>query len=164
MATSGLAPRSAWLYCSAMKHSPDPQSVAQLQAANPVFGLLEAARAVEARLESAMSGVGLSMAKFGVLKTLAKAEGPLTLTELASCQQCVRSNITQLIDRLESDGLVKRVDDESDRRSIRAALTSLGREKQKAGEEALGALMRDVADVVSADDSEALARVFAALK
>src|ERR1043165_248680 len=93
---------------------------------NPVFGLLEAARALEAKLESAMSDVGLSMAKFGVLRTLAAAGEPLTLTELASCQQCVRSNITQLVDRLEADGFVKRVDDSNDRRSTRAALTPLG--------------------------------------
>ena len=85
---------------------------------NPVFGLLGAARALEARLEASMADVGLSMAKFGVLRTLAAADDPLTLTELASCQRCVRSNITQLVDRLEADGLVKRVDDSSDRRSI----------------------------------------------
>ena len=131
---------------------------------NPVFGLLEAARALETRLESAMSDVGLSMAKFGVLRTLAAAGEPLTFTELASCQQCVRSNITQLVDRLEADGLVKRVDDSNDRRSIRAALTPLGREKQAAGERQLAMLMRAVTSSVSAADREALGRVFAALK
>jgi DNA-binding MarR family transcriptional regulator len=131
---------------------------------NPVFGLLEAARALEAKLESAMSDVGLSMAKFGVLRTLAAAGEPLTLTELASCQQCVRSNITQLVDRLEADGFVKRVDDSNDRRSTRAALTPLGREKQAAGERQLTMLMRSVTSSVSADDREALGRVFAALK
>ena len=134
------------------------------KATNPVFGLLEAARALETRLEAAMSDVGLSMAKFGVLRTLAAAAEPLTLTELASCQQCVRSNITQLVDRLEVDGFVKRVDDSSDRRSIRAALTPLGREKEAAGERQLAMLMRDVTSAVSAEDRDALGRVFAALK
>ena len=46
------------------------------------------------RLETAMSDVGLSMAKFGILKTLAARNEPVTLTDLASCQRCVRSNIT----------------------------------------------------------------------
>jgi DNA-binding MarR family transcriptional regulator len=137
---------------------------AKPKAPNPVFGLLEAARALEDKLESAMSDVGLSMAKFGVLRTLAAASEPVTLTELASHQQCVRSNITQLVDRLETDGFVKRVDDSSDRRSIRAALTALGREKQAAGERQLAMLMRDVTNAVSAEDRDALGRVFAALK
>lgn len=132
--------------------------------ANPVFGLLEAARWLEGRLEAAMAEVGLSMAKFGLLKTLAEAGEPKTLTDLALCQQCVRSNITQLVDRLEAEGLVKRVDDPADRRSIRATLTPLGREKQAAGEVALGALMREVTGAVSNEDREALFRVFAALK
>src|SRR3954468_12766174 len=137
---------------------------AQPKPVNPVFGLLEAARALETRLESAMSDVGLSMAKFGVLRTLAAAGEPLSLTDLASCQQCVRSNITQLVDRLEADGFVRRVDDSSDRRSIRAELTALGREKQAAGERQLAMLTRDVSNAVSADDRDALGRVLQALK
>ena len=140
-----------------------PES-AKTKGVHPVFGLLEAARALETKLEAAMSDVGLSMAKFGVLRTLADAGEPLTLTELASCQQCVRSNITQLVDRLEADGFVKRVDDSSDRRSIRAALTPLGREKQAAGERQLAMFMRVVSSALSADDRHALDRVFAALK
>lgn len=151
-----------------MKHmtmpAPKVEAKAKTAPGNPLFALLEAARALETRLEAAMDGVGLSMAKFGVLKTLATASEPVTLTELASCQRCVRSNITQLIDRLESDGLVKRVDDPADRRSIRAALTPLGRERFVAGEKALKVLIQDVSNVVSADDREALSRLFSALK
>jgi DNA-binding MarR family transcriptional regulator len=143
---------------------PTPAKAAKPTAVNPVFGLLEAARALEARLEAAMADVGLSMAKFGVLRTLATADEPLTLTDLASCQKCVRSNITQLVDRLEADGFVKRVDDSSDRRAIRAALTPLGREKEAAGERQLSMLMRSVSSSVSAEDRDALGRVFAALK
>jgi DNA-binding MarR family transcriptional regulator len=140
------------------------KEAAKTKSPNPVLGLLDAARVLESRFEGAMAEVGLSMAKFGVLRTLAGADEPLTLTELASCQQCVRSNITQLVDRLETDGLVKRVDDPSDRRSIRAELTPLGREKQSAGERRLAALMRDILSGVSAQDQEVLGRVFATMK
>jgi DNA-binding MarR family transcriptional regulator len=145
---------------------PPPKTASKPKASpgSTLFGLLEAARALETRLEAAMDEVGLSMAKFGVLKTLAAASEPVTLTELASCQRCVRSNITQLIDRLESDGLVKRIDDPADRRSIRAAMTPLGRDRFVAGERALKVLIQDVSNVVSADDREALSRLFAALK
>ncbi|HEX2722674.1 MAG TPA: MarR family transcriptional regulator, partial [Gemmatimonadaceae bacterium] len=57
----------------------------------------------------------------------------LTLSELAARLSCVRSNITQLVDRLEADGLVRRVGDPADRRSVRAELTALGLAKQADG-------------------------------
>jgi DNA-binding MarR family transcriptional regulator len=129
-----------------------------------MWALLKAAAAVEQKLESAMSALGLSMAKFGVLRHLAEAGEPLTLTELASCQKCVRSNITQLIDRMEADGLVKREDDPADRRSIRAALTPLGIERQAAGARALAVLQKEVSGLVSASDRAAVTRLVSALE
>src|SRR5256885_17247824 len=68
-----------------------------------VFSLLGAAGAVEARLEGAVSPLGLSLAKLGLLRLLAEAKQPLPLSELAHHQRCVRSNITQLVGRLEQD-------------------------------------------------------------
>jgi DNA-binding MarR family transcriptional regulator len=110
---------------------------------NLMFSLLEAARALETRLETALAGVGLSMAKHGVLTTLVDAGEALPLSELAARQKCVRSNITQLVDRLEAEGLVRRVDDPDDRRSIRAELTPLGRDRQAAGAAQLAAIQAD---------------------
>src|SRR5262249_375934 len=40
---------------------------------------------------------------------------------------------TQLMDRLEAEGLVRRVDDPTDRRGVRAVVTPLGVERQAAG-------------------------------
>src|SRR5690606_27256551 len=91
-----------------------------------VFAFLRAARAVEERLDEAMASVGLSAARYGVLDQLSRAGAPLALGELAGRLSCVRSNVTQLVDRLEADGLVRRVNDPTDRRSIRAALTEAG--------------------------------------
>lgn len=90
--------------------------------------LLDAARVVEARAEGALAGVGLSLAKLGALRHLVMAAEPLTLSSLAERHCCGKSNITQLIDRLEGDGLVARVHDPSDRRTIRAELTAAGRD------------------------------------
>jgi DNA-binding MarR family transcriptional regulator len=129
-----------------------------------MFALLGAAHALEGRLEAAMGAVGLSMAKYGVLRTLADADEPLSLSDIAGQRSCVRSNITQLIDRLEADGLVRRVDDPSDRRSIRAALTPLGQERQAAGTRALTALQREISSLVSASDRSAVVRLLSALK
>ncbi|HZO18475.1 MAG TPA: MarR family transcriptional regulator, partial [Gemmatimonadaceae bacterium] len=70
-----------------------------------MFPLLQAAHALEHRLETALARVGLSMAKFKVVSLLADAGESLPLSEIASRQSCVRSNMTQLIDRMEADGL-----------------------------------------------------------
>jgi len=89
--------------------------------------LLDAARAVEARVEHALAAEGLSLAKLGALRHLALAEAPLTLSQLAERHCCGRSNVTALIDRLEADGHVERTVDPNDRRTVRAALTPAGR-------------------------------------
>ncbi|MGH9418581.1 MAG: MarR family winged helix-turn-helix transcriptional regulator, partial [Thermoanaerobaculia bacterium] len=99
------------------------------------LSLLHAAQTVGDELESALNNLGLSMAKQSALTKLCEAGEPLTLSDLAARLSCVRSNITQLVDRLEADGLVRRVDDASDRRSVRAELTTSGLAKQKAGAE-----------------------------
>jgi DNA-binding MarR family transcriptional regulator len=90
------------------------------------FLMLGAAHQMEAHLEAALGGVGLSLAKFRTLSHLAELKEPVPLSALADRCSCVRSNMTQLVDRLEADRLVKRVSDPTDRRSVRAALTEEG--------------------------------------
>lgn len=89
--------------------------------------LLDAARAVEARAEMALSEVGLSLAKLGALRHLVLAAQPLALSQLAERHCCGKSNVTQLVDRLAADGFVTRVPDPDDRRSVRAEVTHDGR-------------------------------------
>lgn len=120
------------------------------------FALLHAAAAVEGKLENALGNVGLSMAKQSALTKLAEAGEPLTLSDLAARLSCVRSNITQLVDRLEADGLVRRVDDPSDRRSVRAELTPLGREKQAAGDQEVSRVQSEISSLVAESDLAAL--------
>ena len=133
--------------------------------AEPVmFSLLQAAHALEERLESALADVGLSLAKYGVVAQLARAGQPLALSELATRQSCVRSNMTQLIDRLEADGLVRRVDDPSDRRSVRAAITRQGEERAIAGTQVMEQVEADFIASIPARDRAALARMLAGLR
>lgn len=123
-----------------------------------MWSLLAAAGAVESRIEEALAGVGLSGAKLAALTQLVEAGEPVTLGELAEQCACVRSNITQLVDRLESDKLVKRVADAADRRSLRAQITPLGRERQAAGARKVEAVRKQLAGALKAIDGEALQR------
>ncbi len=130
---------------------------------NFTMSLLHAAQAVTDRLEASLEPVGLSMAKHSALTQLSEAGEPLTLSELAARLSCVRSNITQLVDRLEADGLVRRVDDPSDRRSVRAELTQLGQDKQVAGAVELAKAQDKLAAMLGSADMEGLSSALSVL-
>jgi DNA-binding MarR family transcriptional regulator len=136
---------------------------AQAAAEPTIFSLLHAAHALEDRLEATLAAVELSSPKYSVLTELVSSDKPLALGDLASRLSCVRSNMTQLVDRLEADGLVTRLDCPTDRRSIHAAITELGKERQSAGAAALARLHREFAAQVNADDRAAVDRILRAL-
>jgi len=92
-----------------------------------------------------------------------EADEPVPLGELAARCSCVRSNITQLVDRLEADKLVRRVDDAADRRSLRAAITPLGRERQAAGAKKVDEVRRKLGKALGAIDHAALKRALSDL-
>ena len=129
-----------------------------------MWSLPQAAHAVESRIEQALAEAGLSGAKLAALTQLVEAGEPISLGELAAQCACVRSNITQLVDRLESEKLVRRVADANDRRSLRAAITPLGRERQAAGARKIEAVRRQIAGALKAIDGGALARALADLE
>jgi DNA-binding MarR family transcriptional regulator len=128
------------------------------------FALIHAAHRVEDRLEEALSGVGLSGAKIGALCVLVAQDRPTSLSELAEKLTCVRSNVTQLVDRLEADGLVKRSDDPTDRRVVRAEVTGLGRQRHAAGARVVDAVLQEVAKELSAIDPQVLKRTLDAVQ
>jgi DNA-binding MarR family transcriptional regulator len=129
-----------------------------------MFSLLHAARVLEDRLETALSTVDLSRPKLSVLTQLVLKGEPMTLSDLAAGLACVRSNMTQLVDRLEADGLVRRIADGADRRIVRAELTQLGRERQAAGAEQMEKVQAGFAALLMAEDRPVLERALEALK
>ena len=114
------------------------------------IALVHAAHRVEARLEEALAGVGLSIAKFEALSVLVSQDRLISLSEFT----CVRSNVTQLVDRLEADGLVKRGDDPADRRAVRAGGNRARSETACAwaGRGGVHAVLQEVAKELSAVD------------
>jgi DNA-binding MarR family transcriptional regulator len=104
-------------------------------ASRPVdlIALLHTAYAAQAEVEAKLSALGLSLPKLLALKALSDAGESLPLGQLAERLSCVKSNITQLVDRLETDGLVAREADPADRRTRLAVLTAAGRKACKDG-------------------------------
>jgi len=120
--------------------------------------LLHTANVAQADVEAKLADAGLSLPTLIALQALSSAGESLPLNQLADRLSCVRSNITQLVDRLEADGLVERQPDPHDRRSRLAVLTAAGRKacrdgsriKTAAEAKLLGALSRQEADQLGA--------------
>jgi DNA-binding MarR family transcriptional regulator len=98
-----------------------------------LISLVHAAEAAQAHVETKLAVLGLSLPKLAALYQLAAAGESLPLGQLAERLACVKSNITQLIDRLEADGFVRREPDPNDRRSRLAVMTAAGRKAYDQG-------------------------------
>src|SRR3954469_3284749 len=99
----------------------------------PLFAVLHAAGTLESRVEEQLAEVGLSLPKLAALHQLSQAGDSLPLGQLAERLACVKSNVTQLVDRLEADGLVVRAADPNDRRSRLAVITDSGKTAYERG-------------------------------
>jgi len=122
----------------------------------PLFAVLHAASALEARVEEQLAEVGLSLPKLAALHQLSQAGDSLPLGQLAERLACVKSNVTQLVDRLEADGLVVRAADPNDRRSRLAVITEGGKSAYERGMHIQQRAEREIFGSLSREESTAL--------
>jgi DNA-binding MarR family transcriptional regulator len=94
----------------------------QLSAANRAYQ-----RAVERMDEAATAYLGINRSDGRCLDVL-EERGPLSAGELAGATGLSPGAITSLVDRLEDDGLVRRVPDPSDRGRVLVELTDAARQ------------------------------------
>jgi DNA-binding MarR family transcriptional regulator len=99
-----------------------------------VFEALGALRLAAKRIHDAMErfaeGYGLSESRLRVLTRLChRPSRQLPLGALAEGMDVTPRTMTDIIDVLERDGLVKRVPDPADRRSVQAVITEAGLER-----------------------------------
>jgi DNA-binding MarR family transcriptional regulator len=89
--------------------------------------LLRAHATLMRRLETDLAqATGLALADFDVLAQLANAGGELRMTELADRALISRSGMTRRVGRLVDEGLVRRANDDADKRGVVVALTDAG--------------------------------------
>ena len=124
-----------------------------------LFSLLNAANSVESFVESKLSTVGLSIPKLAALNRLVEAGDSLPLGQLAARLACVKSNVTQLVDRLEADGFVTRAPDPGDRRSRLAVITEAGRKAYAEGARLQRAAEQQLFSTLSEDDAARLGEI-----
>jgi DNA-binding MarR family transcriptional regulator len=98
------------------------------------------------RVEQALAPLGLSPWAFDVLATLRRNGPPydMTPTELSRATILSSGAMTNRLDRLEKEGLVRRKPDPDDRRGCRIVLTDKGRKLADLG---VAARFDDAADI-----------------
>lgn len=121
-----------------------------------LFALLRAASRIEGEVESRLGVIGLSLPKLAALHQLVVAGDALPLGHLAERLLCVKSNVTQLVDRLEADGFVSRGPDPNDRRSRLAVITTEGRKAYAKGVDIQKGAERELFGVLSDDETAQL--------
>ncbi|MGW2305600.1 MarR family winged helix-turn-helix transcriptional regulator [Streptomyces sp. NPDC001809] len=100
-----------------------------------LFGRIQRlARVVEKSAKAAAAAHGVEHGEFDVLTTLQRSGPPYTLTAGAFLKASMVTSgaITNRIDRMEAKGLVERVRDGEDRRTIKIRLTEHGHEVTRA--------------------------------
>lgn len=95
------------------------------QAVRSYVKLLRASRAVLGRVEPMLAAQGLTTTQLGVLEAILH-KGALTHRELGRKVLTSAGNMTDVVDKLEARGLVRRVRDPNDRRLVRVELTDGG--------------------------------------
>ncbi len=120
--------------------------------------LLLLGKLFERRVTDALRPLGLQLWAFDVLATL-RRQGPpyrLTPTELSRATMLTTGAMTHRLDRLESEGLIRREPDPDDRRGVRVVLTEQGVERVDRGIEARFEEARAAVAVLPAGDRRAL--------
>ncbi|MCO5999070.1 MarR family winged helix-turn-helix transcriptional regulator [Actinoallomurus rhizosphaericola] len=105
----------------------------------------------------------LSFTTLSVLHTLAR-RSPLRLGELTATEQVTQSAITQMVTRLENDGLVERRPDPRDGRAVLIHLTPAGAEVVAARRADRVARLAPILERLSAEERSAIAAALPALR
>ena len=93
-----------------------------------VFAIRALAQGINDAANTWLAPFGLTATKYNYLVTLYRCEGQaLSLNELSGYIHTSNASVTSVIDALEKDDLVERVEHPSDRRSVLARLTRKGR-------------------------------------
>jgi DNA-binding MarR family transcriptional regulator len=103
-----------------------------------------AAEDTEVFVDERMVPAAVTLPQLELLDHLVRLQHPVLLGDLADLLDCARSNVTQLVDRMQHRGLIVRLPDHSDRRAVRAGLTEEGRRRHARGVEAILCVERDL--------------------
>jgi len=94
-----------------------------------ITSIMRAQQILLARLNELLGPLGLTFPRYEALMLLSFTRtGTLPLGKVGERLQVHRTSVTNIVDKLEADGLVRRVPHEADRRTTLAEITDAGRD------------------------------------
>lgn len=93
-----------------------------------LYLLARASALVSGQFHDRLKPHGLDVAEWRILATLSDGDG-MTIGDLTGIVMFRQPTLSKIIDRMESEGLVRRSRDDRDRRQIRIHITAEGRKK-----------------------------------
>ena len=107
----------------------DAHGLAEPAAMAAATSIVRAQQLVLAAVDGVLRPLGLTFARYEALVLLSfSSRGSLPLGKMGERLMIHPTSVTSIVDRLERDGLVRRVSDERDRRIVLAEITDAGRE------------------------------------
>jgi DNA-binding MarR family transcriptional regulator len=127
------------------------------EAAGKVAHTLHLVNASFIRLEDNLHRkIGVTPQQFGVLSVLKSAPPPVTPKDVSEQLDRKSNSITLIVDRMEKGGLICRVRDLNDRRSLRLQITKKGEEAFKVGSDPHHKLYREIMSCLNREEQQAL--------
>jgi DNA-binding MarR family transcriptional regulator len=109
-------------------------------------------------IDRVMTAEGASFARARLLMLIAKDE-PIRSTDLAASLSYAPRTVTEAVDGLERDGLVRRDPDPADRRAKRISLTEEGRAAARKAEQSRIGFVESVFSVLTPAECEEMIRL-----
>lgn len=129
-----------------------------------VTSVMRAQQILLARLNEIVAPFALTFPRYEALMLLSFTRtGALPLGKVGERLQVHRTSVTNIVDKLEADGLVRRVPHAADRRATLAEITGEGRAAAAAATEALHAAGFGIG-ALGEDDLEQLTRILGRLR
>ena len=129
-----------------------------------VTSLMRAQQVLMARLNDLLRPYGLTFPRYEALMLLSFTRaGALPLGKIGERLQVHRTSVTNIVDKLEADGLVRRVPHAEDRRATLAEITESGRETAARATRALNAAAFGI-DALGNDEQETVTALLRALR
>jgi DNA-binding MarR family transcriptional regulator len=148
----------------ARRHWAQRWSAGDARAMAAVTSLMRAQQVLLARLNAILRPLKITFPRYEALMLLSFSRtGALPLGKVGERLQVHRTSVTNIIDKLEADRLVRRVPHEADRRATLAEITDAGRRVALQATERLNAAEFGVA-ALSEDEQEAVTTLLRGLR
>jgi DNA-binding MarR family transcriptional regulator len=129
-----------------------------------VTSIMRAQQVLMARLNDLLRPLGLTFPRYEALMLLSFTRaGALPLGKIGERLQVHRTSVTNIVDKLEADGLVRRVPHAEDRRATLAEITPEGRDTAARATAVLNAAAFGI-DALGDDEQEAVTALLRALR